>query len=248
MLFIQNSLNQTLATQIEPLKDQLRQVLEVVTPLSVTIQDLVEFKNKILNQLAEHSSRVLILEESNRNIETSIKTLNTQLANHKLNSNAVPQLKEKLAAQASALKDLTSQVELEKQLNISKFKNLNTEFIKITSEKECEVLGTTKDDVNFLQASQESLVDRMAKLEMTKTPTNINNIQSQLMELKSKIMILANSNQFLIAQINSNKGHVSSNTITPTSEDLHCNNKIVDSHTLLIMDSNGSKIIPDKLN
>ena len=103
--------------------------------------------------------------------------MNTQLANHKLNSNAVPQLKEKLAVQASALKDLTSQVELEKQLNISKFKNLNTEFIKVTSEKECEILGVTKDDVNFLQASQESLVDRMAKLEMTKTPTNINNIR-----------------------------------------------------------------------
>ena len=154
MLFIQSSLNQTLATQIEPLKDQLRQVLEVVTPLSVIIQDLVEFKNKTLNQLAEHSSRVLILAESNTKIKTSIKTLNTQLANHKLNSNAIPQLKEKLAAQASALKNLTSQVELEKQLNISKFKNLNTEFIKVTSEKEFEILGATKDDVNFLQASQ----------------------------------------------------------------------------------------------
>ena len=29
---------------------------------------------------------------------------------------------------------------------------------------------------------------------------------------------------------------------------MHCNNKIVDSHTLLIMDSNGSKILPDKLS
>ena len=74
MLFIQSSLKQTLATQIEPLKDQLRQVLEVVTPLSVIIQDLVEFKNKTLNQLAElQSTNIRRKQHENRNLDKSVE-------------------------------------------------------------------------------------------------------------------------------------------------------------------------------
>ena len=159
-------------------------------------------------------------------MEASINTINSQLASHKLNSNAVPQLKEKLATQTSDIRELNSTVELEKQLSTSKFTKLYTELKKINTEKENYLMDPTKEEINIIKASQASLVERMAKHKMVKT----NNVQSpQLMQLQNRINLIESSNKTMAEQLNSTRGLVSSTTNTPTStEDTH-SNRIVDS-------------------
>ena len=253
--YMQQCINLAFTTHLEPLKDQLNTVNHLLEPMKNMLMD---YEANTSDTLAQHSGRILVLETDNELIKKDISSLKSPLSQHKLRSNVIPTLKEPFKEQynsfATSINEINANLELEKDMNSKKIaelkimttKNLNKNNSAINMPKQEEI---TKDILN-LKSTNSLLTERIARYEVTATDYDNSSHNYQFTDIQSDIKSLQETysifNGKLESLISAREDKLPQPTGYPKLTTNQDQNKI-NASLLMIMDSNGSKLDPNRM-